>query len=87
MKAYKLADVVQWDRLRIFTKDTARPVKLGGLSKAAKDLAPKMGDDDLLAVGRTTAPRAKGEVLVDREVALVLRKEGGVWRIYEKAGE
>ncbi len=87
IKSLKFKDVLKVADVRVFTKETAKPVKLGGLSTAAKAMAAGMEEDDVMVVGRTSAPRLNGETVLDRQVALLLRKQLGAWTIYAVAGK
>ncbi len=52
----------------------------------ARDVAGRLGDGELLVVGRTSAPKAAdGTTLLAREIVLRLRKDGDAWKVVEVA--
>ncbi len=85
LTALKLADVAELADARVFTKELATPVAIGGMSTEGKALVGALGDDDLLVWARTKAPRLDNKEVVPRQLCLHLRKQDGAWKIYAKS--
>ncbi len=82
----KLDEVLDLVASRVWAKAQVQVGSTISLSADARAVATNLGEDDLLVIGRTSAPKLADAPLLPRELILRLRKRGEAWRVLEVAG-
>ncbi len=86
LRSLRFDDTIDVRGTRVFAKEAATTAALTSFGPDARDVAGRLGDGELLVVGRTSAPKAAdGTTLLAREVVLRLRKDGDAWKVVEVA--
>jgi peroxiredoxin Q/BCP len=85
LRTLKFDDVVDVRGSRVLDKAAAAPESLAGFGSDVRAVAARLGEGELLVVGRTTSPKLGETQVFAREVVLRLRKTGDAWKILEVA--
>lgn len=83
LKSLKFEEVIDVARSRVFTKEAATPAALTAFGSDVRDVAGRLGEGEMLVVGRTSAPKLGDVQVLAREVVMRIRKTGDAWRIVE----
>jgi peroxiredoxin len=83
VKSLKFTEVVDVRGTRVLTKEGATSAALTIFGSDARAVAGRLGDGELLVVGKTTGPKLGEVPVLAREVVLRLKKTGEAWKIVE----